>query len=110
MDGHVVRGRWVDPYTDQIFTESSNLAVDHLAPLYWYCKGAHGRDGLKVAIPEGIPDTKAGAFHAATGGSEDYLPVDPNDKQFLRLECFPVLLNESIRMVTSAVLLMAKHY
>ena len=31
----VVRGRWLDPYTDQIFTESSDLDVDHLVPLYW---------------------------------------------------------------------------
>ena len=31
----VVRGRWLDPYTDRIFTESSDLDVDHLVPLYW---------------------------------------------------------------------------
>ena len=31
----VVRGRWLDPYTDQIFTDSSDLDIDHLVPLYW---------------------------------------------------------------------------
>jgi hypothetical protein len=31
----VVKGRWLDPYTDQIFRESSDLDIDHLVPLYW---------------------------------------------------------------------------
>ncbi|MDG1376143.1 MAG: DUF1524 domain-containing protein [Yoonia sp.] len=31
----VMRGRWLDPYTDMIFTDSSNLDIDHLVPLHW---------------------------------------------------------------------------
>lgn len=38
----VVRGRWLDPYTDQIFTESQLLDIDHLVPLkYSWERGAH---------------------------------------------------------------------
>ena len=31
----VMRGRWLDPYTDMIFTDSSDLDIDHLVPLHW---------------------------------------------------------------------------
>ena len=31
----VIRGRWLDPYTKQIFTDSSDLDIDHLVPLHW---------------------------------------------------------------------------
>ncbi|WP_310619670.1 HNH endonuclease family protein [Flexibacterium corallicola] len=31
----VVRGRWLDPYTDRVYLESKNLDVDHLVPLKW---------------------------------------------------------------------------
>lgn len=38
----VVTGRWIDPYTNQIFTQSRHLDVDHLVPLYWaWQHGAH---------------------------------------------------------------------
>jgi hypothetical protein len=44
----VVRGRWLDPYTGQIFTESSDLDVDHLVPLYWaWQRGAWAWSGSK---------------------------------------------------------------
>lgn len=31
----VIRGRWLDPYTKQTFTDSSDLDIDHLVPLHW---------------------------------------------------------------------------
>lgn len=38
----VQRGRWIDPYTDKIFTDASDLDVDHLVPLaYAHARGAH---------------------------------------------------------------------
>ena len=38
----VITGRWLDPYTDQIFTQSKDLDIDHLVPLYWAWQ--HGAD------------------------------------------------------------------
>ena len=38
----VIRGRWLDPYTDKIFFESRQLDIDHLVPLkYGWDRGAH---------------------------------------------------------------------
>lgn len=37
----VDRGRWLDPYTDKIFTEAKDLDIDHIVPLAW----AHARGG-----------------------------------------------------------------
>ena len=31
----VIGGRWLDPYTDVIFTDSNDLDIDHLVPLHW---------------------------------------------------------------------------
>lgn len=31
----VVTGRWLDQYTGRIFTQSSDLDIDHLVPLHW---------------------------------------------------------------------------
>ena len=31
----VMRGRWLDPYTGMVFTDSSDLDIDHLVPLHW---------------------------------------------------------------------------
>lgn len=31
----VLRGRWNDPYSGQIFFDSSHLDIDHLVPLFW---------------------------------------------------------------------------
>ncbi len=37
----VQRGRWIDPYTSKIFTDPSDLDVDHLVPLaYAHARGA----------------------------------------------------------------------
>lgn len=37
----VVRGRWIDPYTDRIFTDPSDLDIDHIVPLsYAWSRGA----------------------------------------------------------------------
>ena len=39
----VIKGRWLDPYTDKIFFESQQLDIDHLVPLkYGWDRGAHG--------------------------------------------------------------------
>ncbi len=38
----VVQGRWLDPYTDQIFTRARGLDIDHMVPLAW--AHAHGAD------------------------------------------------------------------
>ena len=44
----VVRGRWLDPYTDRIFTESQFLDIDHLVPLkYSWERGAHNWSSTK---------------------------------------------------------------
>ena len=38
----VIKGRWLDPYTDKIFFESRQLDIDHLVPLkYGWDRGAH---------------------------------------------------------------------
>ena len=38
----VLRGRWLDPYTDQIFFDSRELDIDHLVPLkYSWDRGAY---------------------------------------------------------------------
>lgn len=31
----VITGRWLDPYTGRIFTQSSDIDIDHLVPLHW---------------------------------------------------------------------------
>lgn len=36
----VVRGKWVDPYTDRTFTDAADVDIDHLVPLEW--AWAHG--------------------------------------------------------------------
>lgn len=37
-----VRGRWLDPYTNQLFSESRFLDIDHLVPLkYGWVRGAY---------------------------------------------------------------------
>lgn len=38
----VIHGRWNDPYTGLIFTESSQLDIDHMVPLKWAWD--HGAD------------------------------------------------------------------
>ena len=38
----VVRGRWNDPYTGRIFTESRDVDIDHMVPLKWAWD--HGAD------------------------------------------------------------------
>lgn len=38
----VGKGRWLDPYTNQVFTEAADLDIDHLVPLaYAWARGAH---------------------------------------------------------------------
>lgn len=38
----VLRGRWLDPYTDKIFTNSSDVDIDHLVPLFYaWHRGAY---------------------------------------------------------------------
>lgn len=38
----VIRGRWLDPYTGQIFQNSSDLDIDHVVPLFWaWQRGAY---------------------------------------------------------------------
>ena len=34
----VLRGRWYDPYTDRFFTESKDVDIDHLVPLFYAWK------------------------------------------------------------------------
>lgn len=38
----VVRGRWIDPYTDKVVLEARDLDIDHIVPLAW--AWAHGAD------------------------------------------------------------------
>lgn len=38
----VVTGRWLDPYTDKVFTQARDMDIDHLVPLAW--AHAHGAD------------------------------------------------------------------
>ena len=38
----VVQGRWIDPYTNQIFTRARGMDIDHMVPLAW--AHAHGAD------------------------------------------------------------------
>ena len=44
---NVDRGRWIDPYTNQIFYSAKNLDVDHLVPLKWAWE--HGADKWTAA-------------------------------------------------------------
>lgn len=44
----VGQGRWLDPYTNLVFTEAQDLDIDHLVPLaYAWQRGAHGWDSEK---------------------------------------------------------------
>lgn len=46
----VASGRWIDPYTGQIFTRASELDIDHLVPLAWaHARGGYGWDGAMRA-------------------------------------------------------------
>ena len=46
----VLKGRWLDPYTDKIFFESQQVDIDHLVPLkYAWDRGAHSWTTLKRA-------------------------------------------------------------
>lgn len=38
----VVRGRWIDPYTNQIFLDATAMDIDHIVPLAWAWD--HGAD------------------------------------------------------------------
>ena len=47
----VLRGRWLDPYTDQIFFDSRELDIDHLVPLkYSWDRGAYKWSRAKRVI------------------------------------------------------------
>jgi hypothetical protein len=44
----VVRGRWNDPYTGEIFMNSKDLDIDHMVPLaYAHARGSHSWDADK---------------------------------------------------------------
>lgn len=44
----VTRGRWNDPYSGQIYLDSSDLDIDHLVPLaYAWSRGAHSWSDAK---------------------------------------------------------------
>jgi len=39
---YVIRGRWNDPYTGNIYMTARDMDVDHMVPLAWaHCRGAH---------------------------------------------------------------------
>jgi hypothetical protein len=79
----VLRGRWIDPYTHIIFTDSSDLDVDHLVPLHWaWQRGAwswtrehrvaFANDPINlIAVDDGTNRSKG------ANGPLDWLP--PND-------------------------------
>ena len=79
----VLRGRWIDPYTDTVFMDSSDLDVDHLVPLHWaWQRGAwswtrehrvaFANDPINlIAVDDGTNRSKG------ANGPLDWLP--PND-------------------------------
>ncbi|MDC1216268.1 HNH endonuclease family protein [Octadecabacter sp.] len=79
----VLRGRWIDPYTDAVFMDSSDLDVDHLVPLHWaWQRGAwswtrehrvaFANDPINlIAVDDGTNRSKG------ANGPLDWLP--PND-------------------------------
>ncbi len=79
----VLRGRWIDPYTNIVFTDSSDLDVDHLVPLHWaWQRGAwswtrehrvaFANDPINlIAVDDGTNRSKG------ANGPLDWLP--PND-------------------------------
>ena len=79
----VLRGRWIDPYTDTIFMDASDLDVDHLVPLHWaWQRGAwswsrehrvaFANDPINLIAVDDATNRSKGA-----NGPLDWLP--PND-------------------------------
>ena len=80
----ITRGRWNDPYTGEIFFDSSALDIDHLVPLKWaWDRGAHRWDD---ALRRSFANDKRNLFatrldvNRAKGalGALDWLP--PNQQ------------------------------
>ena len=79
----VLRGRWIDPYTDTVFRHASDLDVDHLVPLHlawqrgaWSWTREHrvafANDPINlIAVDDGTNRSKG------ANGPLDWLP--PND-------------------------------
>jgi hypothetical protein len=79
----VLHGRWIDPYTGNLFRDASDLDVDHLVPLHWaWQRGAwswtrehrvaFANDPINlIAVDDGTNRSKGAS------GPLDWLP--PND-------------------------------
>ena len=65
----VVRGRWLDPYTDVIFTDSSDLDIDHLVPLHW--AWVHGAWAWSAALRADFANDQRNLFAVDDGTNRE---------------------------------------
>lgn len=76
----VVSGRWIGPYTGEIFTDASDLDIDHIVPLKeaHVSGGEHWAGEKKRAFandPDNLLATKASANRAkGSKGPSEWLP------------------------------------
>lgn len=76
----VDRGRWLDPYTDKIFTEAKDLDIDHIVPLAWaHARGGHSwseerRRAFAIWRPNLIPVESRANRQKGSDGPDKWLP------------------------------------
>ena len=79
----ILRGRWNDPYTGQIFTDAGDMDVDHVVPLHYaWIRGGAGWDAeMRVRFandPANLIATDASTNRSkGSDGPLDWLP--PNE-------------------------------
>lgn len=85
LDGcRVLNGKWLDPYTGLVFTEPSDVDVDHVVPLLWAWEhgaafwsseklAAFGNDPLNLLV---VDD----ATNASKGARGPLIWLPPNEK------------------------------
>jgi hypothetical protein len=74
---YVVRGRWNDPYTGQVFLNARNMDVDHLVPLYWAWQ--HGADRWPEAKRERFANDPVNLFAVDAGTNRSKSADGPLD-------------------------------
>jgi hypothetical protein len=71
----VDRGRWNDPYTNRVFTEASDVDIDHLVPLSW--AWAHGAWGWDQATRERFANDSVNLFVVDLSANRSKGNADP---------------------------------
>jgi len=92
----VMRGRWLDPYTGQLFFDASDLDIDHVVPLYWAWERGAWSWPIEKLVKFGNDPRNLEAVDDATNNAKgsrsplDWLPPEPSYRcqyvlRFLRL-------------------------